>query len=196
MVQTVSIVGTVATTDGWLGPASFGASLFVGLLSVFVGVLLLMVYCRTNKLQHRLIELTREQHEWQKEQKDPQLFFRSALLRRFPSAPAFTVELNLLNPGAIPIQIEHAHVMFPDVELKTEDYSRQSEEFRLIKPYSSLKLKITVNDIRAKQFVYWPNKVALTLIYISASIRSVHFEFAVEPRTENDASLTPTKIEE
>jgi len=188
MVQTVSVVGSVVTNSGWIGLASIAVAFLVGLL-------LWHAYCKTNTLQKELIQLTREQHEWQMEMKNPKLLYRNAMLKKIASSRAFVIELELLNPGEIPIQIETAICSLDGGTVAEEDYTRKRRQPRTAEPRTPYKTDLTIITSRAQDPQYWPSIARVTLKYVSARTKLFTFSFAVHPRSESEAFLMITHIE-
>ena len=196
LLQTVPVSGALTTTSTWLDPSVL-AALMAGALSAGVGLLLFVAYLKTNRLQKELIKVTRRQQEWLEETKDPKLLIRSATLERFSSSRSFVIQLEFLNPGEIPIQIEKTISNLDQGELKTEDYTRKQREYRTAEPRKPFKTDLTIMDDRAEYPTYWPSTAAVTLKYVAARTKLVAFQFEVHASpSRTEAFLMLTKIEE
>lgn len=186
MVRTVSVIGLVAANNGWIGPASFAGNLLVGLLSVIIAFFLLRAYRKTNSLQQKLVQLTREQHNWMVQQKQPELVVAGAYVTRHIGTPGikeypghlgssdphtgFTITLILNNPGEA-----HLHVLrlltrlegnlytgWNQREFRPESRSRYGE----LAPHELKELYLFIKDDEASSEQTWPS-IAVEIEYLS-----------------------------
>ncbi len=194
-VQTDALTISVTVARGWTDPSTL-ITLVVGVLSVGVAFLLWLAYCRTNRLQRDLVELTRKQHDWQIEMKNPKLLYRNATLKKIASSRAFVIGLEFLNPGEIPIQIETAISSLDKFDPVKEDFTRKRQEFRTAEPRTPYRTDLTITTSRAQEPEYWPSTVRVTLKYVSARTKLFTFSFDVHPRGTSDAFLMISGIEE
>ncbi len=188
MGQTVSVIGSVATNNGWIGPASFAANLLVGLLSVIIAFFLLRAYRRTNNLQQKLVELTREQHDWMVRQKQPELVVAATYITRYidtreikeypghlgSSDPhtGFKITLVLNNPSEA-----HLHVLRLLIRLEGTLYTgwnqrafRPESRFRYgeFAPHELKELYLFMKDDEARNKEVWPS-ITVEIEYLSGS---------------------------
>lgn len=169
---------------------------FSGLLVLVTGFLAWATVALA-KANRRMVNLQDTFQRFEMSQRNPEVLGRRAELLRFPSSPAFVVELGLMNPGALPIELEQAIVNLQGLDVRTHDYTRMREEFKLIKPNSAKKTTITVNTTKAQDKHFWPQQGSITLVYVSGlGTKHWHQDYEVHPRDANTAFLIPCVREE
>jgi len=82
---------------------------FSGLLVLVTGFLAWATVALA-KANRRMVNLQDTFQRFEMSQRNPEVLGRRAELLRFPSSPAFVVELGLMNSGALPIELEQAIV--------------------------------------------------------------------------------------
>lgn len=210
MVQTVSVVGSVVTNSGWIGPASIAVALLVGLLSVAIAFLLWRAYRKTNNLQKELIQLTREQHDWLVRQRQPELLTAAVYVTRYVDTPnvkrypghsgssgphtGFKTTLVLNNPGEA-----HLHVLRLLVRLEGDLYTgwnqrkfKPESRFRHgeFLPHALKELYLFAKDDAARNEKIWPS-IAVEIEYVSGSQGRILFLDCKAPIEESVGEPVP-----